>query len=593
MVNSLVSKYQKLHNINDSQLTSFKSSDGIKIHSGSLFTDFDKFVESLDEAISSKLKIVIHPDYDVDGETGGRVCKTSLDILGAQDVKLYYPKSSDGYGLSITSVDKILELWPDCKYIFTVDNGINVKEAADYAFEKGIKLIVTDHHDAKLKLYPDVAMVTINPKRVDKEDTYPFKGISGTCVAWKLFLAYAEEKGLSREKDLINDLKPLVGISIISDVMPTTNENRRLLRESIDELNDFDALTEKILKQDVPTSYIETFNGLRGLLKYYDETGKCKIGQVTDTTIGFLISPMLNAPRRMEDDSSLAFELFSLDNESTIHKLNALNELRKEEVALASTKFMNQYPAYEISDLHGIVAQADYVRHGIVGLIAGNITNEFKIPSVILSKDYGGSARSPYAYNLEAILTIIEDRHPEYFVSWGGHDQAAGVKIHKEYYEDFKRLFNIECENFLRTVKVDDRVLKEKAITLDAKLLPTIEEVEYAVSVFDSIKPFSFEVPEPKFKISFDYLEAEETYMTNGKHVKFVIKDENGQKIEVIVWGQGEQAKQIDPYKKAIVTVSGQLSLNVWKNYKGVITKTPQITSTLMSIEYIEEEDKK
>lgn len=588
-MNSLIEKYKTLHKLSNKDVKSFQSTDDIILHDGSLFSDFDEFCKNLDMIKSSHCRLVIHPDYDVDGIMGGRIAKTGLDILKISDnIELYYPKSKDGYGLTIVAIDKIIEKWPDTKYILTVDNGINTKEAVDYAYEKDIRVIVTDHHNAKLELFPDKSLVAINPKRVDKIDTYPFKEISGSCVIWKLLLAYANKYHMKKEYELIYDLMPFVGISIISDVMPAINENRRILKESIERLNDHYQISLNLLKENVPISYLESFNGLRLMIEFL-KNNKMSDNEISDTTIGFMIAPILNSPRRMHDDSTLAFELFNLTDDKVIERLNALNEQRKEEVAIASSKFMSQYPDYEISDLYGIVAQSDDIRHGIVGLIAGNVTEKFHIPSIILSKDYGGSARAPYAYNLETILKNIEKSNPDYFVKWGGHEQAAGVMIHEEYYHEFQKDFNTQCKEFIKTVKLDDRVIKEKAIELDVLNLPTIKEVEDAVKLFNSLRPFSREVPEPKFKITFDYLSADESYMTNGKHVKFTISDKLNNKMNIIVWGQGLQAKEINPYKKSRITVSGLLDVNVWKSYTNKIYKTVQLTSTLMSVEYMED----
>ena len=566
-------------------MTQFSDTTSIQIHSGLKFADYELFDKALDKVKNENVRIVIHPDYDVDGVMGGRIAKTGLDVLKISDyVELYYPKSSDGYGLSKVAVDKILELWPDCKYILTVDNGINTKEAVDYAYDKGISVIVTDHHDARIELFPDKSIAAINPKRVDKPDLYPFKGISGTCVIWKLLLAYAEKRKLDLEYRLIYNLLPLVGISIISDVMPTTNENRKLLRDSINIMNDLHSIMKYMLADNVPKSYIETFNGLYQLLKYLLDNNKYQESKFSDETIGFFVAPMLNSPRRMMDDSTLAFQLFSLSNHNVITQLHALNEQRKQEVALMSLKIMTNY---EDCELYGIVEQDDELRHGIVGLISGQITEKYKVPSIVLSHDYSGSVRAPYSYDLISIFETIDEKYPEYIVKWGGHSQAAGIEVNKLYFEEFKKVFNEECLSFLKTVKVDDRVLKEKSIELDCQDLPSIEEVKQATSIFNSIKPYSFEVPEPKFKITFDYLDSEEKYLSDDKHVKFTISDKRGNKLDMIVWGQGLKAKEIDMFRNPRITICGVLSLNEWKSYTGRLFENAQITTTVMSVEYM------
>ena len=99
---------------------------------------------------------------------------------------MYYPKTTFGYGLNVKAIDEIIEKWPNTKYILTIDNGINTKVATDYAYKKGIKVIVTDHHEPKDGEFPDKAIAVVNPNRIDKPETYPFKGISGAEVVWKI-----------------------------------------------------------------------------------------------------------------------------------------------------------------------------------------------------------------------------------------------------------------------------------------------------------------------------------------------------------------------------------------------------------------------
>lgn len=585
-MNKLVNSYRQLHQFSDSDLSAFKSSKQIVEHSGSLFTDFDEFVKALDEIALTREEITIHPDFDVDGVSGGVTAKVGLDALDISDqVNLYYPKSSNGYGLTVVAVDEILDQFPKTKYIFTVDNGINTKDAVDYAVEKGLIVIVTDHHDGQLHKFPDRARVVVCPKRVDKQETYPFVHVSGTTVTWKLLMAYAELRHKENALDILKQMKPFSGLSIISDVMPTVNENRRILKETIQMLNDKQYFNQQALRDDAPISFTYAILGFKRLIELLVEKGHMESGKLNDVTLGFRIAPILNSPRRMLDDSTVSFQVFTEPMSRAEAIAFEINETRKEEIAHVGKLFNAEYTPDKLSEMYGVVVQLDYVRHGIAGLIAGNISNTHHLPTIVLSHDFGGSARSPYAYDLQAILSKIEESHPEYFITWGGHAQAAGLKLDPQFFDEFVVAFNDGCKEYLRNVKVDDRVEKEKAIPLDATNLPSVEEVVQAMEVFESIKPYSFEVPEPKFKVTFDYMDAQEKYMSDGKHVKFTLYDKSANSINVIVWGQGENAKAIDPYRDCEVTVSGLLDLNEFRSRKSV-----QLTSTVMSVRYLDEE---
>lgn len=584
MDNPLLQKYKKLHNFKDSDFTVFQDVSKIELHSGSLLTDADKVIDALHEAKDSE--ITIHPDYDVDGVAGGMTGKVSLDLFGFKKVNLYYPKTKFGYGLNVKAVDEIIEKWPNTKYILTIDNGINTKVATDYAYEKGIKVIVTDHHEPKDGEFPDKAIAVVNPNRIDKPETYPFKGISGTEVVWKIMQAYAD-KYCPDKRPLVDDLEFLSGISIISDVMPVLNENRRILRETYEKLSDQNYFITKALQPGVCMSYKLLFNGFHNFMKTLRDKDLIYKGEVTYDTIGFVISPILNAPRRMVDSSELAFKVFTtfgVENQNVINELCQINASRKEETSKSKLRFKLSAQNEDGDDIYehnyGIVFYDEHLRPGIAGLVSSFITEQYHVPSVALGEGYHGSGRSPLNANLFEILEQVEQTDNSIFKKWGGHQAAAGVTLNKGKLDEFEQLFNDFAKENKKHYQKYDHLTSPKAIDLDVYDVPTFEQVEEANKVFDTIKPYSSEVPSPQCEIHFTLLECDDVRFMgkNKEHVKFTIDGFN-----IIAWGQAEKIKELYEFdENCNISMIGELSTNVYNGYKSV-----QLTSQFMSVEEI------
>lgn len=574
---NLLQAYKDLHGFTDADLEHFKSVDEIEIHDGALLTGFDDFTAALDNLHDKH--VVIHPDYDCDGVSGGTVMQVGLDILNvAKSVNTYFPDRGDGYGLSINAVDKLLEKWPDTTTIITVDNGINTKEATDYAVSKGLDVIVTDHHKPVEKTFPEKAIAIVNPNRIDREETYPFKSIAGAEVAWKLLLTYANLRQPDKAP-LIENLKIFAGLSIVSDVMPVVNENRKILRESIEMLQNQSWLFEQVVDPNVPLSYVKAFNGLVNILDVLFENGKLKsYSQIDESTIGFSIAPMINSAHRMQEKSESAFNVFFDLDPLNASLLYELNDLRKAEVAHAVKSFNKTADPTELAQKFGIVYADENLRGGIAGLIAAKIMEEYHVPTVVLAK-LGGSGRSPGTFNLFDILTQVEMIDPDMFRSWGGHEQAAGVHINQGKLEDFKRLFDEEARINHATYQKYDEATKPTAIKLDLEDLPTAEDILKANVTLKQLKPYSVEVPKPDVEIHFTRFDYDSVKFmgANQQHVKF---DFDG--FEVIAWNQADKFAMVGD-RKAEMSIMGEIGVNVWGS-----KKTPQVTSNFLNVKYFD-----
>lgn len=555
----IFNEYKILHKFSDNDISEQKNIKSIKLHSGSQLIGIDELIDTL-YSIRDK-NITIIPDYDVDGIMAGLINKISLYEFGFKTINLYYPKTSLGYGMSKASVDEVMELWPDTEYILTCDNGINTKTAVDYAYSLGVKTIVTDHHVGNIELYPDKALAVVNPNRVDKEETYPFKGISGAEVSWKIMQEYAI-KYKPEKLEVINSLEVAAGITIISDVMPVINENRKILYDTYNILSDEQILLKNALRMDVTPYYKQFFYSLYNLLKFLKESGDIS-GEFNYDSIGFVICPLLNSARRMKSESKLGFRVFeTMGNEFdlAVRELRECNRQRKIINNKAKDKFNMEAQKY--SNKNGIVYRDDSIGHGIVGLVSGHISNTLSKPNVVLTKSNKllvGSGRAPEGYDLLSILININKENPNIFVSFGGHKQAAGLSIKEDNYNEFIKLFNkyaIKDENYTN---------EKLMLTLDENSYYTIDEIKASNKEFDKIKPFSSDVPAPIFKFTFSLKDVSEISKLNNKkdsslpHLKLKFNNFNKMKnFEVLIWSGYNAFMQLDD--DSIISVENELT---------------------------------
>lgn len=424
------------------------------LHDASLLQDSRTFIDKLH--VSKHEQIVIVPDYDADGVNSGIVLRAGLSLIGlTHEPHLYCPTTHLGYGLTIASVDALLQECPTATLIITTDNGVKAFDGIAYAKSRGLRVFVTDHHLGDIS-EPE-ADVIVNPNRVT--DTYPFKSISGTEVVWKLLMYYAEVYGDDNMVRLMNALGVFAGISVVSDVMQVVDENRFVLTASLSMCRNTPLLIH-MMDHTPHTAYQEAFRGLVVLLRMLDDNGKLKYG-LDEDTFGFYISPMLNSPRRMYGTSKEAFDVFtSPDLETALKRAQELFDLNEERKQIV--KVVNQAIDTHVESLPGLFCPVVTVnaRMGFAGLVAGHITSTYDQPHITFAKAYDvdtlildgdalqeqggvihGSGRSPAWFDLFSAVETIQKQAPHIFASFGGHAQAVGLGIYAEYYALFEHLF--------------------------------------------------------------------------------------------------------------------------------------------------------
>ena len=464
------------------------------IYDPSLLSDIDIAVNRILQTKKKKELICIYGDYDVDGITSSTILHDFLSQIGIKSFTYLPDRNKEGYGLNKKAIDYILEKKADL--IITVDCGITNVEEVEYAKSKNLEIIITDHHFVLEKI--PQALAVINPKK--KNDKYPEKMLAGVGVAFK-FIQAITKKINGYDQEQLKWLLDLVAIGNVADCVPLLGENRTLTKFGLVVL----AKTRRV--------------GLKQLL----EVGKIKINSAqlpTGEQIGFQIAPRINAAGRM-DHASIAYELLICSETETVKaRLLALDIETQNKHRQKVTQEIIKEVEKKIDKNNLPVVIIESSKHwtlGIVGLVAGKITDKYNRPSIIL-RDNGnilkGSCRSIPAFHLMEALMELKD----VLEKFGGHAQAAGLTIKKENFKKFKEKFTklVEKANLTDTKKTIDIDQKIKISEINKKLLDELILME----------PFGQGNKKPKF-LSEQVTIRKITYLgADKKHLKIWIADE-------------------------------------------------------------------
>lgn len=376
-----------------------------------LLPDMEKAVDRILSAVKNSEPVCVWSDYDCDGIPGGVMLTEFLRMIGLT-VRHYIPhRHTEGYGLNVEGIGELAQ--QGIKLIITIDLGTTEVEQIAYANTKGVDVIVTDHHvvQALPEALPE-ALALINPKRPDSK--YPFDGLCGAGVAWKLvqaILIKLRESGQpfdyaqGREKWLLD----LVGIATLSDMVPLVGENRMLAHFGL-----------RVMRRDRRP-------GLSALLKML----RIKPAQLTEDDIGFMISPRINAASRM-DKPSTAARLLATDNAQEAAdiaaELNHINDERKGVVA-AIVKEANKRISESPVAGPVIVMGNPKWRPGVLGLVANKLMEDHNKPVFLWGREGGeiikGSCRS------DGIVSVVElmAGAGDVFLGFGGHTASGGFSV--------------------------------------------------------------------------------------------------------------------------------------------------------------------
>ncbi len=538
---SLVLRLLALRGITEAQaIHDFLEPEYEKLHDPFLFKDMQKSIDRIFQAIEQKEQVAIYADYDADAITACSVLYLALKKLGIT-AEYYIPdRFTEGYGINQEAIRKLAE--KGIKLILTVDCGINAVEEAKLCKELGVDLIITDHHEVTGEL-PD-AFTIINPK--NPTDNYPFQFLTGVGVAYKLVQALFSKKGelAGWEKWLLD----LVAIGTVADCQSLTGENRILVSYGL-----------KVLAK---TKWL----GLKALL----EVAAVKTDKYDSFTLGFVLAPRINAAGRIKH-ADAAFKLLVSDNAAEAVTLaQDLNDLNKHRQTLTEQILSEAKEQVELSsDKKIILVHGLNWPKGIVGLIAGRLTEQYNRPTLAISVDdegiATGSARSTPDFDIVAALGFAK----EYLQRYGGHTQAAGFTLAREHLENLhgKLLEYAESLNL---------VLSEATLNIDAEVKSgdiTWENLE----LVEKLAPFGIGNPKPKF-CAFGFTVLESRFVgASSQHLKLKLGLDNLQ-LEAIAFNQGFFASQIVLGDK--LDAAFELGSNEWNGHKDMQLKILDIKLT-------------
>ena len=507
------------------------------LYDGLLMKDMDRAVDILKEKIEEGKKIRVIGDYDIDGVNATYILQQGLAGLGA-DVDTDIPdRIKDGYGLNQMLIDRALE--DDVDTIITCDNGIAAMSEIAYGKENGMTIVVTDHHEVpyleengeKKYLLPPADAV-VDPHRADCE--YPFKGLCGAAVAYKLVEVLYRVSGKSEQEveHLQESLMENVAIATIGDVMDLVGENRVFVKKGLELL--------KTTKNE----------GLHALMQC---TG-VDTANLNTYHVGFVIGPCINAGGRL-DTAKRALELLNASNRREAVTLAAdlkeLNDSRKEMTEEGVEEAVRQIESSSWKDDQVLVVYLPECHESIAGIIAGRIKERYYRPTFVLTRGESGvkgSGRSIEAYDMFAEMS----RCRELFTKFGGHKLAAGLSLEEEKVEVFRKRINE-----LADLTEEDLQMK---VSIDMRLpFPYInEELIHELKI---LEPFGKGNGKPLFAESKLRVIQPRIFGKNRNVLKCRLEDQQGNQMEAVYFGEVEDClRQME--KKQIMSFTYYPTVN-------------------------------
>ena len=503
-----------------------------------LFADMDKAVERLKQAIIEQSDIVIYGDYDADGVTATAVLIEAIRTLGGR-VRAYIPhREREGYGVNADALSHLAA--EGAELVVTVDCGIRAGAEIEVATERGVDVIVTDHHALPENL--PSAFAVINPKREDCR--YAEESLAGVGLAYKLAEALLIAESLDHdggESRLMHaeSLLDLVAIGTVADVVPLKGENRSLVHRGVD-----------ILRQTRRP-------GLDALI----EASKREKRRLSSRDIGFALGPRINAAGRM-DDAQLALDLCLAERQDEARglagALEAYNLQRREVMTEARRSASARIADFEEMPFFILDTNHD-MPIGVVGLVAGRLADQFHRPAAVVRIDGDtarGSARSIPEFNMVSALDECE----HLMIRYGGHAMAAG--------------FTILTENLKALGQHLERIATERLS--DQELRPEIEvaaelredHIDWDLwSELERLEPFGAGNPEPQFLLRNAIIGNRRRVGSDGAHLKLSIERASGRgTLDAIGFGFGDAFDLIQQRLDIVFT----LGVNEWRGRRSL-----------------------
>ncbi|RLD56948.1 MAG: single-stranded-DNA-specific exonuclease RecJ, partial [Bacteroidetes bacterium] len=408
-----------------------------QLHNPFLMKDMEMAVGRLEIAIKNNEKILVYGDYDVDGTTAVATVYSFFKKIHS-NIDYYIPdRYTEGYGISYKGIDYAVD--NNVSLIIALDCGIKAVEKVDYANEKNVDFIICDHHTPG-DMLPE-AVAVLDPKRSDCE--YPFKELSGCGVGFKLIQAFAERNKISDEK--VFSLLDMVAVSIASDIVSITGENRVLAHYGLKKLNSNPQI------------------GLKSIIKIAGLEKK----EILISDIVFKIGPRINAAGRI-DTGAKSVELLIADDmkkaNNISNDINDDNNTRKDfdkTITQNALKIIEE--SEELRNRKTTVLYSPKWHKGVIGIVASRLIETYYRPTIVLTQSnelITGSARSVQGFDLYKAIEACKDL----LVSFGGHKFAAGLSLKPENLKAFQEKFEqvvaqqIEPNQLIPKINVDAKI---------------------------------------------------------------------------------------------------------------------------------------
>ena len=511
----------------------------------SVLKDMDKAAARIADAVENRERVAVIGDYDVDGATSSSLLKLFLQDVGL-NVPVHIPEREEGYGPSFAAVDEFLK--NGAELLVTTDCGTTAFEVLEYAQNKGMDVIVLDHHEAEAKL-PAVYAV-VNPKRLDECDNCPYlKYLAAVGVVFMTVVAVNRElrrRGFysaSRPEPNLKNRLDLVALGTVCDVVPLLGLNRAFVRFGVN----------MMAQRKNP-----------GICALADKAGLTEAPGVYQ--LGYVLGPRINAGGRV-GEAATGYRLLCSENkaqaEQLAEKLNVFNEKRKEienYVLLQAMELLESVPqSYPMAFVYG----RDW-HQGVIGIVAGKLKERYNLPSFVMSietDEVKGSARSVAGLNIGALIMAAKEKG--LLTKGGGHNMAAGFSLKEENLEAFRR-FAGEYVMHMTGSKAPVPVTELEAVVSVAALTP-----EFADAT-ERLAPFGAGNPEPKLMLANTAL-LRADIVGNG-HIRCTFGSFAGDRVKAMAFNaaDSEMGKALLAGRGQLFHLAGSVHTDKWMGNKQI-----------------------
>ncbi len=491
-------------------------------------TQIKSTLQRLQAAFKKKELIIVYGDYDVDGITATAIVWETLIALGFKAMPYIPHRVDEGYGLSQKGIDNLLIQYKDAKLIITVDNGIVAHKAVEYAKEKNLDVIITDHHLLDELEDPPKSLSIIHTTK-----------LCGAGIAWLLSKEiekkFALSAGVIGKEDEDVHLE-LAALATVADLVPLSNANRAIVYHGIKKLTQTKrfGLVELYTRAAIESSRIGTYE------------------------IGHVIGPRLNAAGRLESAMDSLRLLCTRDRrraQALAEQLDLTNLDRQRIMRGSVEHAINKVRMREGNRKIIIIADVSY-EEGIVGLIASRLVEEFYKPAIVIAKGEKvskGSVRSVSGFN---IIEFLRSK-PDLFINVGGHPMAAGFSLDTASLDSFQKIL----EDYAQGQIGEDLLQRKLKIDMEISLNTISQELFEKVEQF---APFGMGNPQPVFLSRHVLVREKRTMGKDNQHVRFILQGgEIGKVLEAVAFNMGDRSNEIRD--EDYIDIAYTIDKNEWK----------------------------